>query len=67
MHSVGDFYFARFHLARFWPYVGHRLIRNVATRFHLTHPWAIPGKLIGELRGLLLALRLARRGRRLRE
>jgi GT2 family glycosyltransferase len=67
MHSTGDYYFARHHVPRFWAYVLRRLIRNVFTRFHLKHPWAIPGKLIGELRGLALASRLARRGRRLRE
>jgi hypothetical protein len=42
-----------------------RLRRNVATRYHLRHPWTIPAKLIGELRGMMLARRLARSGRRL--
>lgn len=58
-HSAGDYYFARRHAPAFWRYVARRLIRNVATKYHLRHPWAIPAKLIGELRGLLLALRLA--------
>jgi len=67
MHSVGDYYFAHLHLPHFWSYVGRRLVRNVATRYHLQHPWTIPTKLVGELRGIALAGRLARKGRRLRE
>jgi GT2 family glycosyltransferase len=65
MHSVGDYYFALHHARSFWRYAARRLVRNVGTRFHLTHPWTIPGKLIGEMRGLLLARRLARGGRKL--
>lgn len=65
-HSAGDYYFARHHAPNFWRYVGHRLKRNVATRYHATHPWTIPGKLVGEMRGLALALRLAKQGRKLR-
>ena len=64
-HSVGDYYFAMFHRRPFWRYAIRRLRQNVATRFHLRHPWTIPGKLIGEFRGLLLGRKLARRGRRL--
>lgn len=67
MHSVGDYYFAKLHVPRFWQYAKRRLIRNLATRYHLRHPWTIPSKAIGELRGLLLAGRLVRQGRRLRE
>ena len=52
------------HVPRFGRYVLHRLRRNVVTRFHLTHPWTIPAKLIGETRGLLLAWKLRRKGRR---
>ena len=63
LHSVGDYYYARHHVARFWRYVFQRLVRNVMTRHHLRHPWTIPGKLIGELRGMALARRLARQGR----
>jgi hypothetical protein len=66
-HSAGDYYFALQNLparavAR---YAALRLFRNVATRYHVTHPWWIPSKLLGELRGLLLARRLRREGRRL--
>jgi GT2 family glycosyltransferase len=64
-HSVGDYYFARFHAPSFFRYVLRRFIRNVGTKYHLSHPWAIPPKSLGELRGLLLALRLSRQGRRL--
>ncbi len=62
-HSVGDYYFAMRHAPQFGRYVVQRLRRNVVTRFHLTHPWMIPAKLIGETRGLLLARRLHRKGR----
>jgi GT2 family glycosyltransferase len=61
MHSVGDYYFALRHVRPFWPYVARRLRSNVLTRFHLRHPWAIAPKIIGEIRGLVLARRLARR------
>jgi len=66
-HSVGDYYFAIHHRRPLWRYAAIRIRRNVITRFHFTHPWTIPSKLVGELRGLLLARRLARRGRRLLE
>jgi GT2 family glycosyltransferase len=65
MHSAGDYYFALRHVPRFWRYVGQRLVRNVATRYHLAHPWTLPAKITGELRGLALARRLARGGPRL--
>lgn len=65
LHAVGDYYFALHHASSAIRYVTWRLRRNVLTRFHATHPWTIPGKLIGELRGLLLARRLFREGRRL--
>jgi GT2 family glycosyltransferase len=67
MHSVGDYYFAHQHVAAFWPYVGRRVVKNIATRYHLKRPWTIPSKALGELRGLRLALALAKRGRRLLE
>jgi GT2 family glycosyltransferase len=58
-HSMGDYYFARRHVPRFWSYVARRLRNNIATRFHLRHPWTIPGKVIGEVRGLVAALRMS--------
>jgi GT2 family glycosyltransferase len=57
-HSSGDYYFALRQKYPFVRYVLRRLRRNVLTRFHATHPWTIPGKLIGEMRGLFLARRL---------
>ena len=56
-HSMGDYYFARKHVPAFWRYVARRLRTNIATRFHLRHPWTIPAKALGELRGLVRALR----------
>jgi len=64
-HSAGDYYFAIHHRPPLARYALRRLRRNVVTRYHVTHPWAIPTKLIGELRGWMLARRLARGGRRL--
>lgn len=64
-HPAGDYYFARLHVPSFWSYVGQRLVKNVATRYHLRRPLLIPFKLVGEARGLLLGLRLARQGPRL--
>jgi len=64
-HTAGDYYFALYHRPPLWRYTLRRLRANVLTRFHATHPWTIPSKLVGELRGLLLAQRLHRRGRRL--
>lgn len=61
-HSAGDYYFAIRYRPPLWRYALRRIRRNVVTRYHLTHPWAIPTKLIGELRGLLLARRLAHMG-----
>lgn len=65
-HSVGDYYFALLEgrgLER-WAYSGRRMVRECCTRFHLAHPWFIPSKVVGELRGFALAARLARERRR---
>lgn len=64
-HSAGDYYFALRHRKDFWRYALRRLKRNVATRWHLRHPWFIPPKIVGELRGLRLAFALRRRGPKL--
>jgi len=63
-HAAGDYYFALHHRP-FWPYTARRLWKNVATRYLLAHPWHIPSKIIGEVRGMLLARRLARAGPKL--
>lgn len=62
LHAVGDYYYALTHRTDFARYALTRMRKNILTRWHLRHPWAIPTKLIGELRGLLLARRLRRRG-----
>jgi len=65
-HAVGDYYFALRHRRdRFWRYAATRLMKNVATKYHLRHPWTIPTKLIGETRAIALARRLARGAPRL--
>jgi GT2 family glycosyltransferase len=65
LHTVGDYYFALEHRRDFARYALARVVKNVVTRYHATHPWTIPAKLVGELRGLLLARRLRRGGARL--
>ncbi len=67
VHGQGDYYFAlRQGLCpATLGYILRRPFREVRTRFHLRHPWFIPVKLVGELRALLLALRLWRQGPRL--
>jgi GT2 family glycosyltransferase len=65
LHAVGDYYFALHHRRDFWRYAARRLRRNVLTRFHAARPWFIPTKLVGEMRALILARRLARQGPKL--
>lgn len=64
-HAVGDYYFAIHHRPPLWRYALQRIRKNVLTRFHATHPWTVPAKLTGELRGIVLARRLARGGQKL--
>ncbi len=42
-----------------WKYSVSRVFREVRTRFHLTHPWWIPVKLVGEARALWGGWRMA--------
>lgn len=61
-HGIGDHYYALLHGGSWWRsnvYCARRMIREVRTRFHLTHPWWIPVKLFGELRAYRGARRLA--------
>jgi GT2 family glycosyltransferase len=60
-HSAGDYLFAIKHVPAFWRYAARRFRQNVFTRYTLTHPVAIPMKALAEIRGLILARRLARR------
>ncbi|MEM6472081.1 MAG: glycosyltransferase [Planctomycetota bacterium] len=60
-HGVGDHYFALLHAgsaAEAHAYCIRRVFREVRTKFHLTHPWWIPIKLIGEIRAYFEARRL---------
>jgi GT2 family glycosyltransferase len=59
-HAVGAYYFL-LKTGRLRGII-RRLARAPATRFHLRHPWRIPGTLLAELRGLLWAWRLHRKG-----
>ncbi len=65
-HGVGDYYFALVQgiTAASLRYMATRPFREVMTRFHLRCPWRIPLKLVGEIRSLLLAIRLVFRGPR---
>jgi GT2 family glycosyltransferase len=60
-HTVGDYLFAMTHVPHFRRYAARRFRQNVFTRYTLTHPLVIPLKAIAELRGWLLARKLARR------
>jgi GT2 family glycosyltransferase len=66
MHGVGDYYYAlrRGFGIETLGYVLRRPFREVATRFHLRHPWWIPVKFFGELRAIWAAFRLNMRGPR---
>lgn len=66
-HGVGAYYYMMRHgrgWDRMWQIL-RRPFREVRTKFHFTHPWYIPLKFIGELRAMILAWRLHRRGPRL--
>jgi GT2 family glycosyltransferase len=57
MNGVGDYYYALRHgtLLEASGYSLRRMLREVRTHFHLTHPWWIPVKLWGEVRAIHLA------------
>jgi glycosyltransferase involved in cell wall biosynthesis len=65
-HGVGDHYYAFLHGGRVeaWIYSIGRVFREVRTRFHATHPWWIPVKLVGEIRAMWAGWRMAARKRR---
>jgi len=67
MHSVGDYYFALRQgvNSETLRYIFRRPFREISTKFHLKHPWWIPVKLLGEIRALLLAMKLYQQGPRL--
>jgi GT2 family glycosyltransferase len=65
-HGMGDHYYAFLHgrPIEAWMYSFHRVFREVSTKFHATHPWWIPVKLVGELRAMWAGYALAKRKRR---
>lgn len=64
-HAVGEYYFLFVSRgARRWRRMAARPFRAVRTRFHLRHPWWIPGTLLAELLGWLWAGWLRLRGAR---
>lgn len=65
-HGIGDHYYAFLHGKRVeaWAYSLSRVFREVRTKFHLTHPWWIPVKMIGEIRAMWGGWKMARRKRR---
>lgn len=69
IHGFGDYYYAFRHGKGFeaWKYGAKRMFREVRTRFHLTHPWWIPVKLVGESRALMWGFRASRRNPKLIE
>ncbi len=66
-HSVGDYYFAltgATGIVRL-NYIVRRFVFSIISKFYLKHPWHIPNRLIGELRGILSAIALKRLGPKL--
>jgi GT2 family glycosyltransferase len=66
-HGFGDYYYAFRHgkPSEAWAYSFKRMFREVRTKFHLTHPWWIPVKLLGEVRALHAGRKQARLGPKL--
>jgi GT2 family glycosyltransferase len=61
-HAVGAYYYSL--RTRAWREFTARPLRAVTTRYHLAHPWRIPGTLLAEFGGMAWALRLFLRGPR---
>ena len=61
LHGVGDYYFAiregrsGYEVGR---YFMARLVKSLGRRAYLAEPWWLPVKLVGEVRAMLLAVRL---------
>ncbi len=67
VYGCGDYYFALLEghgleTATYWL---RRCWRHCRSKYHIKHPWWIPIKFIGEIRAMLMALRLYRQGPRL--
>ena len=69
LHGFGDYYYAFRHGGKgeAWKYSTRRFFREVRTKFHLTRPWWIPVKMLGEARAILMARRALRSGQKLIE
>ena len=67
LHGFGDYYYAFKHgsSVEAWRYSLQRFFREVRTRFHLTRPWWIPVKMLGEARAILMARKSVKSGRKL--
>lgn len=67
IHGVGDYYFALRHgfNSETLPYILRRPLREISTKFHLKNPWWIPVKFFGEIRALLLGMKLYKQGPKL--
>ena len=63
-HSYGDYYFALKHGSFFSSinYMFSRFFGSLYTRFYVKHPWWLPVRIVGELRGLLKAIILKYKG-----
>jgi hypothetical protein len=67
VHGTGDYYYA-LRCGCGWEricYLLKRPLREISTKFHLTHPWWIPAKLVGEMRAAWCGYGLWRRHPRL--
>jgi GT2 family glycosyltransferase len=62
LHGFGDYYYAFLHgkKTEAWAYSVSRILREIRTKFHLTHPWWIPIKLTGEIRAFWAGRKQAR-------
>ena len=65
-HAVGAYYYllVNKNSENNFPAILKRFIQSIKTRHHLKHPWYIPVTLIAEIRGLLMARKLANAGPR---
>ena len=65
--GFGDYYYALKHGAPLdcMGYCLMRFFREVRTKYHLTHPWYIPVKWLGEIRAFFMALKASRQPQKL--
>jgi hypothetical protein len=61
-HAVGAYYYSLRTGA--WREFAGRPLRAASTRYHLAHPWRVPGTLFAEFSGMAWALALFLRGPR---